>query len=155
MPRLTSEILATRRALLRADWIAGGPRLRLLTVEQQWALHDFYSPGLDLPDTGVAERRGLATAVQPELTRAAGFAYRSFARTASTDIRSTRKKRAAPAVRTRTSPARLRVEVKPEQQIDTARLVEALLLHAREKAAGAADRSDWRRYRYPPATFGE
>jgi hypothetical protein len=153
--RLTPEILAARRALLRADWIAGGPRLRLLNVEQQWALHDFYSPGLDLPDTDVAERRDLATTVRPELIRAAGFAYRSFARTASDAIRPNREKRAASGVRTRPSRGRLRVEVKPEQQTDMTRLVDALLLHAREKEA-ALDRSDQpSRYRYPPATFGE
>lgn len=141
MPRLNTAEYVARREHLRSDWLESAQHFRQLTSEQQWALHDFYLLSHDLPHAEVLARRKIAMKTQPDLMRAAGLAYRSFAalnprvvaRAESESVETPAARKIYIGSGRRST---LRVWVKPNQQTDKELLAEALMLHAQQKAAG-------------------
>lgn len=79
MPRLSHFVYLQHRLALRADWLAGGFAFVVLTAEEQWAIHDFYEPTLDLSEDELRELRRRVTREQPSLPQRAGKAYARIA----------------------------------------------------------------------------
>ena len=150
MPRLNRSEFFARRTSLQTSWATGGHLLRRLTVEQQWALQDFYLFGHDLSESDVIARRDAAVAAQPDLAKAAGLAYRSFAtldaqahQRAEAAIAPLREQhQLAPAPRRRRrGPSRLIAWSDSDRPTDMKLLAEALVELAKQREAQDKNRT--------------
>jgi len=142
MPRLTHDEYRNRRVHLRADWLHGAPTAGSLTAAQQEALDAVYAPEQDLTDREAIAHRKVILRTRPELTRAAGLAYRSFAARAgivAATIPLSSVRASIPAGRRRGRSV-IRARSDPNNVVNMQLLAEALLLHARETAENARTR---------------
>jgi len=149
MPRLNRTEFFARRTSLQTSWATGGRLLRRLTLEQQWALQDFYLFGHDLSESDVIGGRDAAVAAQPDLAKAAGLAYRSFA-TLDAQARQRAEAAIAPLCtqhqlepaprRRRRGPSKLIAWSDPDRPTDMKLLAETLVELARQREAQEKNR---------------
>lgn len=150
MPRLSRAELFARRTSLQTHWATGGHLLRRLTVEQQWALQDFYVFGHDLSESDLIARRDAAVSAQADLAKVAGLAYRSIAsldaqarqraRAAIAPLRAQHKLAPAPR-RRRRGPSRLIAWSDPDRPTDMKLLAETLVELAKQREAQKKNRT--------------
>jgi hypothetical protein len=103
-------------------------------------LNDFYVLNGDLSAPEILNRHRATLEIQPELTWAAGLAYRSFTRLRSR-ARQLAEAETTTALEATSAPARrggrrgrVVARVRPDQAISVRRLAEALMAHAKELA---------------------
>jgi len=75
VPRLTFELYRQRHVFLKRVWEIFGLLFAVLPADQQWAVHSYYVPTLDLDDLQLRAHRKEVSERDPSLPNRAGKAY--------------------------------------------------------------------------------
>jgi hypothetical protein len=140
MPRLTHHTYCAQHRSLREVWLDDQPAWSELSANEQWDLHDFFSPTRELSAYELKEFRQKMTAADPSLPQRAGRALKKLelARAVRTSAAEARPAQPVsvdkPKRKYKSAERRISVKslVHPEPNVE--RMAKALLALAREMA---------------------
>lgn len=128
MPRLTNAVYLDQRALLVREWDHADGHFARLSVMDQFALHRFFGPFIQMSDHEALQYRFKITSAEPSLPSKAGKAFVRFS-TALTTPRPVAFRKVKGVKRD----YHVRVEGLVRPDIDFDKLARALLAFAKEK----------------------